>query len=314
MKQQRADSQENCNGCKGRSADAVGVLQISKPVLVVSLTENPLPQNVYGKLRFNLYVCSYKDWWLISAMLQQKCSDSTRRKPKALHCTCFQKLKRSFQRYLSPNRLVLGRVALNWKANHPEDDRLSHVAGWVGAGNWRSRWSRWKSVYDFYVFCNCCIFRWLTLTDHPNRCRWKMCHKILKTTFFSVYWRKPRINRPWRNVSKIQVFLEACRRSRPTSLVSVNDVTYCQLVRRLHICSYRLVTLVSLAICNNLRLLRLIWACGFLPCQVKPPKRIWIGSIQLHSYNHSPVLRIPFSKSFSLSSLSLLVLSWRCSQ
>lgn len=83
MRQQRADSQDNCNRCKGRSADAVGVLQISKPVLVVSLTENPRPQNVCGKLRFNLYVCSYKDCWLISAMLQQKCSDSTRRKPKA---------------------------------------------------------------------------------------------------------------------------------------------------------------------------------------------------------------------------------------
>ena len=79
-----------------------------------------------------------------------------------------------------------------------------------------------------------------------------------------------------------------------------------QLVRRLHICSYRLVTLASLAICNNLRLLRLIWACGFLPCQVNPPKRIWTGSIQLHSssYNHSPVLRIPSS----ISQVILLVL------
>ena len=134
-----------------------------------------------------------------------------------------------------------------------------------------------------------------------------VCHKILKTTFSSVYWR---------NVSKIQVFLEACRRSRPTSLVSVNDVTYCQLVplvQRLHICSYRLVTLVSLAICNNLCLLRLIWACGFLPCQVNPPKRIWIGSIQLHSYNHSPVLRIPSSISQVILFVLVVLVVLTCS-
>ena len=53
--------------------------------------------------------------------------------------------------YVPPNRLVLGRVALNWKANHPEDGRLSHVAGWVGAGNCRSRWSRWSAAW--FLWC-----------------------------------------------------------------------------------------------------------------------------------------------------------------